>query len=187
MLLLKRHSPRAWFGIFCRPAFGLAGRAHPQSHALRASGAFDQAFCIYPTGGRWFARCSLRVGSNGFRHYYELPAAGRFLGRAKMVGRNTRLEHTVSAALVPGGNGGVDGPVRGELFEWLPIGLPGSIASVASQRAGGPMLEAFVVGVFATLLATPCSAPFVGIAVGFCVGARAVRNLCNRRVFSASE
>jgi suppressor for copper-sensitivity B len=65
--------------------------------------------------------------------------------------------------------------------------LPGSIASVASQRAGGPMLEAFVVGVFATLLATPCSAPFVGIAVGFCVGARAVRNLCNRRVFSASE
>ncbi|SHG94531.1 protein-disulfide reductase DsbD family protein [Bradyrhizobium erythrophlei] len=52
-------------------------------------------------------------------------------------------------------------------FEWLPIGLPGSITTIASKRAGGPMLEAFLAGVFATLLATPCSAPFVGTAVGF--------------------
>jgi len=52
-------------------------------------------------------------------------------------------------------------------FEWLPIGLPSSIATIASNRASGPMLEAFLAGVFATLLATPCSAPFVGTAVGF--------------------
>jgi suppressor for copper-sensitivity B len=52
-------------------------------------------------------------------------------------------------------------------FEWLPIGLPNSIANVASKRSGGPMIEAFLTGVFATLLATPCSAPFVGTAVGF--------------------
>jgi suppressor for copper-sensitivity B len=52
-------------------------------------------------------------------------------------------------------------------FEWLPIGLPNSIANVASKRSGGPMIEAFLAGVFATLLATPCSAPFVGTAVGF--------------------
>jgi suppressor for copper-sensitivity B len=52
-------------------------------------------------------------------------------------------------------------------FEWLPIGLPSSITTIASKRAGGPMLEAFLAGVFATLLATPCSAPFVGTAVGF--------------------
>ncbi len=52
-------------------------------------------------------------------------------------------------------------------FEWLPIGLPGSVANVASKRSGGPMMEAFLAGVFATLLATPCSAPFVGTAVGF--------------------
>jgi suppressor for copper-sensitivity B len=52
-------------------------------------------------------------------------------------------------------------------FEWLPIGLPSSIITIASKRAGGPMLEAFLAGVFATLLATPCSAPFVGTAVGF--------------------
>jgi suppressor for copper-sensitivity B len=52
-------------------------------------------------------------------------------------------------------------------FEWLPIGLPSSIATMASKRASRPMLEAFLAGVFATLLATPCSAPFVGTAVGF--------------------
>ncbi|KIZ44523.1 MULTISPECIES: protein-disulfide reductase DsbD domain-containing protein [Rhodopseudomonas] len=52
-------------------------------------------------------------------------------------------------------------------FDWLPIGLPSSIANVASKRSGGPMIEAFLTGVFATLLATPCSAPFVGTAVGF--------------------
>jgi len=52
-------------------------------------------------------------------------------------------------------------------FEWLPIGLPNSIANAASRRSGGPMIEAFLTGVFATLLATPCSAPFVGTAVGF--------------------
>ena len=52
-------------------------------------------------------------------------------------------------------------------FEWLPIGLPSSIATITSKRAGGPVLEAFLAGVFATLLATPCSAPFVGTAVGF--------------------
>jgi suppressor for copper-sensitivity B len=52
-------------------------------------------------------------------------------------------------------------------FEWLPIGLPSSIATIASKRASGPMIEAFLAGVFATLLATPCSAPFVGTAVGF--------------------
>src|SRR5260370_30824016 len=37
----------------------------------------------------------------------------------------------------------------------------------ASNRSRGPMLEAFLTGMFATLLATPCSAPFVGTAVGF--------------------
>ncbi|WP_446471713.1 cytochrome c biogenesis protein CcdA [Bradyrhizobium altum] len=52
-------------------------------------------------------------------------------------------------------------------FEWLPIDLPNSIVNVASRRSGGPMIEVFVTGVFGTLLATPCSAPFVGTAVGF--------------------
>jgi hypothetical protein len=38
--------------VFRRPAFGLARRPYPQSHALRAPGAFNQTFCLYPTGGQ---------------------------------------------------------------------------------------------------------------------------------------
>jgi len=36
-------------------------------------------------------------------------------------------------------------------FEWLPIGLPSSITTIASKRASGPILEAFLAGVFANL------------------------------------
>jgi suppressor for copper-sensitivity B len=51
-------------------------------------------------------------------------------------------------------------------FEWLPICR---VRSRRAYRAAGmdPAAEAFLTGVFATLLATPCSAPFVGTAVGF--------------------
>src|SRR5262249_41261598 len=52
-------------------------------------------------------------------------------------------------------------------FEWLPINLPSSIVTRVSGGARGPIAEAFLTGAFATLLATPCSAPFVGTAVGF--------------------
>jgi suppressor for copper-sensitivity B len=52
-------------------------------------------------------------------------------------------------------------------FEWLPIALPMSVITVASSRTRDSRLEAFLTGAFATLLATPCSAPFVGTAVGF--------------------
>ncbi|MBB6209132.1 protein-disulfide reductase DsbD domain-containing protein [Novispirillum itersonii] len=41
--------------------------------------------------------------------------------------------------------------------------LPGVIGDLAARPGGG----AFANGVFATLLATPCSAPFLGTAVGF--------------------
>ncbi len=52
------------------------------------------------------------------------------------------------------------------LWDWLPIGLPGlsRVAGIQSRHAG---LDAFLTGAFVTLLATPCSAPFVGTAVGF--------------------
>jgi suppressor for copper-sensitivity B len=52
-------------------------------------------------------------------------------------------------------------------FEWLPVNLPSSIMTRGSGGARGPIVEAFLTGAFATLLATPCSAPFVGTAVGF--------------------
>ncbi len=53
------------------------------------------------------------------------------------------------------------------LWGWLPIGLPRLAYDAAASRARAPYADAFLTGAFATLLATPCSAPFVGTAVGF--------------------
>ena len=64
------------------------------------------------------------------------------------------------------------------LFDWLQIGIPQwavRLSEAGSALRGrdrsrvlrGPAIEAFLTGAFATLLATPCSAPFVGTAVGF--------------------
>ncbi len=64
------------------------------------------------------------------------------------------------------------------LFDWSHIGIPQwvvrlSEADPALRGRGrhwvprGPTVQAFLAGAFATLLATPCSAPFVGTAVGF--------------------
>ncbi|MGH7113943.1 MAG: protein-disulfide reductase DsbD family protein, partial [Stellaceae bacterium] len=54
------------------------------------------------------------------------------------------------------------------LWGWLPIGLPRlAYDAAAASRSHRPYADAFLTGAFATLLATPCSAPFVGTAVGF--------------------
>ena len=54
------------------------------------------------------------------------------------------------------------------LWDLLEIRLPYFIADRAGSMMGGrSLLGSFVTGVFATLLATPCSAPFLGTAVGF--------------------
>lgn len=54
------------------------------------------------------------------------------------------------------------------LWDWLPISTPGfagQAATIGTQRH--PWIMAFFTGAFATILATSCSAPFVGTAVGF--------------------
>ncbi len=53
------------------------------------------------------------------------------------------------------------------LLDWISIGLPSTVMTAMAARPRGRLLEAFLTGAFATLLATPCSAPFVGTAVGF--------------------
>jgi suppressor for copper-sensitivity B len=54
------------------------------------------------------------------------------------------------------------------LWGWVPIALPGGIAgAVGSVRSTKRFADAFLMGVFATLLAASCSAPFVGTAIGF--------------------
>ncbi len=51
------------------------------------------------------------------------------------------------------------------LFE---VRLPGAVSDAAVEHSGGTGLKGhFFSGAFATLLATPCSAPFLGTAVGF--------------------
>ena len=69
------------------------------------------------------------------------------------------------------------------LWDWLPLALPGGAASrVGSMRGGSQVSDAFLLGAFATFLATSCSAPFVGTAIGFATGARASRyRTCVRR------
>lgn len=53
------------------------------------------------------------------------------------------------------------------LFGWLAIDLPGRLADAAAMRARHPLADSLLSGLFATLLATPCSAPFLGTAIGF--------------------
>lgn len=51
------------------------------------------------------------------------------------------------------------------LFE---INLPGQVSDVAVRASGGTSLKGnFFQGAFATILATPCTAPFLGTSIGF--------------------
>jgi suppressor for copper-sensitivity B len=56
------------------------------------------------------------------------------------------------------------------LFE---IQLPGRLATAAGEGGREGVAGHFVSGLFATLMATPCSAPFLGTAVGFALAQRA--------------
>jgi suppressor for copper-sensitivity B len=54
------------------------------------------------------------------------------------------------------------------LFGFFEIILPSTISDIAGMTGDGNSLGGhFITGAFATLLATPCSAPFLGTAVGF--------------------
>ncbi|WP_158810495.1 protein-disulfide reductase DsbD [Beijerinckia sp. L45] len=62
------------------------------------------------------------------------------------------------------------------LFE---VPLPRVVAAVASRRLGpdDKLIGHFATGAFATLLATPCSAPFLGTAVGFALAGEPITML----------
>ncbi|MGE0256639.1 MAG: protein-disulfide reductase DsbD family protein [Alphaproteobacteria bacterium] len=53
------------------------------------------------------------------------------------------------------------------LWGLFAIPLPAALATAAGRAGGGGPAGHFLTGAFATLLATPCSAPFLGTAVGF--------------------
>ncbi len=53
------------------------------------------------------------------------------------------------------------------LFDWLHFGAPSFASGFDVRATRRAWVRSFLTGAFATLLATPCSAPFVGTAVGF--------------------
>jgi suppressor for copper-sensitivity B len=56
------------------------------------------------------------------------------------------------------------------LVGWFEISMPrfaGSATVAVDRTDRHPLVKSFLIGMLATLLATPCSAPFVGTAVGF--------------------
>ena len=53
------------------------------------------------------------------------------------------------------------------MWGFFEIRLPGAVAGAASGETGRSLRGHFLTGAFATLLATPCTAPFLGTAVGF--------------------
>jgi len=56
----------------------------------------------------------------------------------------------------------------GNLWSFFEIRLPAALAGLGSPSASaGGLAGSFLTGAFATLLATPCSAPFLGTAVAF--------------------
>lgn len=55
------------------------------------------------------------------------------------------------------------------------IRLPGNMSTWAANKGDQSLSGQFVQGMFATLLATPCSAPFLGTAIGFALAASALQ------------
>lgn len=55
----------------------------------------------------------------------------------------------------------------GNLLGFFEIMLPGRVNDAAGKVGGNSLAGHFGTGAFATLLATPCSAPFLGTAIGF--------------------
>jgi suppressor for copper-sensitivity B len=63
------------------------------------------------------------------------------------------------------------------LFDRLELNLPSFLSSIGSTESKHQIFNAFLSGAFATLLATPCSAPLVGTALGFALSAGPVEIL----------
>jgi len=57
------------------------------------------------------------------------------------------------------------------LWGFFEVSLPGWLGGLAARGEGTSFASNVAIGAFATLLATPCSAPFLGTAVGFALAA----------------
>jgi suppressor for copper-sensitivity B len=71
------------------------------------------------------------------------------------------------------------------LWGWFAVGLPGAAYAAATHETRRPLVNASLTGMFATLLATPCSAPFCRYCSRFRAVTRPGRNrldLCSSRL-----
>ena len=149
---------------------GAARRLDPQSHALRAAGAVAEA------AGRGRSRSRRHRGAlrRGFLasvrgHPAVVPRArGRHDRAARRAASSVGWGMQFQQPLFLAGMAALTTLFAANLWGWFEMPLPRFIADRARRRrmeARSPAMSP--TGAFATLLATPCSAPFLGTAIGF--------------------
>ena len=144
------------------------GRIYFEPHALRVSGALAEASFVRSRQHRRSRSGSQGICGFGRRHHGVLSAAGGRAGRHEVGWRQRRMGHPVSTAVVSRRNGRRPVAVRSEPVRALsPRGIFGLSYAGKRHRRRHVGDAHFLSGFVATLLATPCSAPLVGTAVGF--------------------
>ncbi len=97
----------------------------------------------------------------------SMLAIGGLLAGLKLagvaVGWGIQFQHPLFLAFLAG----VLIVFAANLAGFFQVGLPRRLANVLATAGGDSMAGSFLSGAFATLLATPCSAPFVGTALAF--------------------
>lgn len=89
-----------------------------------------------------------------------------------MVGWGVQFQHPEIVAVV----GGIVVIFTANLFGVFEINLSGASVSRAADRRSG-LVRSFLEGVLLVLLATPCSAPYLGPAIGFAILSESVVNV----------
>ena len=157
---LRRIQPHA----HRRTAGRLAGRAHPQPHALRVPGAGHQGGGLYPPRTR-----PARTAASAA---WPTPPGGAVFPRAGCAhagpagcgrgrGWGFQLQSPAVVAALAG------------LFTLIGLNLAGVFefetccpSSVASLQARHPVADSFLTGVLAVAVASPCTAPFMAPPMG---------------------
>ncbi|HEU4525942.1 MAG TPA: thioredoxin family protein, partial [Gemmatimonadales bacterium] len=165
-----------------RPEAAAPGPALPPILALALLGGFILNFmpCVLPVlalkllgvvgqGGRERAaiRVSFLASAAGILFSFLVLAAGLIALKAAgaAIGWGIQFQQPIFLA----GLAVVLVLFAANLFGLFHVPLPASLGGVATpdRGHGHSLAGAFAAGAFATLLATPCSAPFLGTAVGF--------------------
>ncbi len=161
----RRRQRRAGAGVRLGAADGAGRRAYSQRHALRAAGAGDEARLAGANRRSRTRRGAAAVPRLGVRDRRLVPGAGADDDRAtpgnQALGWGIQFQNpwfigAMALVMV------LFGASLLGLFE---IRLSSSASTFLATRGGNGLMGHFWQGAFATLLATPCTAPFLGTAV----------------------